>query len=51
MKVVSINNLAIVYLGGGGGGNAYRINVTFMSLNEATNFIKSSAISNRRGVL
>ena len=50
MKVVSINNLAIVYLGGEGG-NAYRINVTFMSLNEATNFIKSSVISNKRGVL
>ena len=49
MKAVSLNNLAIVY----SKGNAYRVIFNFMTLNEASNLIKSSSNlnNNKRGVL
>ena len=45
MKALSINNLAIVYLGG----DAYRINFDFMTLNEANNLMKNSIITSKKG--
>ena len=36
MKAMSMHNLAIVYYGG----NAYRINLVFMTVNEAINKLK-----------
>ena len=47
MKAVSINNLAIAYVGD----KAYRINFAFMSKDEAINLIKNSAIMDKRGIL
>ena len=47
MKAVSINNLAIVYIGD----KVYRINFVFMSRDEAINLIKNAVIINKRGVL
>ena len=47
VKAVSIKDLAIVY----SGGNAYRTNFSFMSLTEATNLIKSSSMTNKKGTL
>ena len=44
MKAVSMNNLAIFYHGG----NAYRINFVFMSLNEAINLMKNSLLINKK---
>ena len=47
MKAVSINNLAIVYVGD----KVYRINFAFMSKGDAINLIKNSVIMDKRGVL
>ena len=47
MKAVSMKNLAIVY----SDGNAYRINFAFMTLTEATNLLKSSSITSKKGTL
>ena len=46
-KAVSMNNLAVVYVGA----NVYRINFAFMSKNDAINLIKNAAIMDKRGVL
>ena len=47
MKAVSLNNLAIVYVGD----KVYRINFAFMSKNDAINLIKNAVIIDKRGVL
>ena len=47
LKVISIKNLAIAYHGG----QAYRINFTSMSKNDAFNLIKNSVIIDKRGTL
>ena len=47
VKAVSINNLAVVYVGS----NAHRINLAFMSKNDAINLIKNAVIIDKRGVL
>ena len=47
MKAVSINNLAIVYIGD----KVYRINFVFMSRDEAINLVKNGVIIDKRGVL
>ena len=47
MKAVSMKNLAAVY----SNGNAYRINFAFMELNGATNLIKNTLITNKKGTL
>ena len=47
MRAVSMKNLAIVY----SGGNAYRINFAFMSLNEATYLLNNSVLDSKKGTL
>ena len=47
MKAVSINNLAIVYVGD----KVYRINFAFMSKDDVINLIKNSVIIDKRRVL
>ena len=47
MKVVSMKNLAIVY----SGGDAYRVNFTFMDLNEAKYLLNNSVIDSKNGTL
>ena len=47
MKTISFNNLAIIYCRG----NAYRVNFTFMSRNDAYNLIKNANIIDKKGVL
>ena len=47
MKAISMHNLAIGY----NNGNAYRINFTFMSKNDALNLIKNAVIINKKGIL
>ena len=47
IKAVSLNNLAIVYVGN----KVYRINFAFMTKDEAINLIKNSVIIDKRGVL
>ena len=47
MIAVSMKDLTIVY----SGGNAYRINFSFMSLSEATSLVKSSCITSKKGTL
>ena len=46
MKATSMQNLAIYH-----GGNAYRVNFVFMTLTEATNLLKSSSITSKKGTL
>ena len=46
MKAVTINNLAVIY----SKGNAYRVNFTFMSVNEVNKLMNNSNLNNR-GVL
>ena len=41
MKAVSMKNLVIIYVGG----NAYRINFTFIDLNEAINLMNNLVIN------
>ena len=47
IKAVSMQNLAIIYHGG----NAYHVNFTFMSKNDAYNLIKNANIIDKKGVL
>ena len=47
IKVISMQNLAIVYRGG----HAYRINFVFTSKNDAFNLIKDSVTIDKRGTL
>ena len=47
MKAISINNLAIVYVGD----KVYRIKFAFMSIDDAINSIKNAVIIDKRGVL
>ena len=47
VKAVSMNNLAVVYVGG----NAYRINFAFMSKSDAVNLIKNAVKMDKRGTL
>ena len=47
MKAMSMQNLAIIYYRG----NAYRVNFTFMSRNDAYNLIKNANIIDEKGVL
>ena len=47
VKVISMKILAVVY----SGGNAYRINFAFMTLNQATYLLSNSVIDNKKGVL
>ena len=47
IKAVSLNNLAIVYVGN----KVYRINFPFMTKDEAINSIKNAVIIDKRGVL
>ena len=47
IKAVSINNLAIVYVGD----KVYRINFAFISKDDTINLIKNSVIIDKRGVL
>ena len=47
MKAVSLNNLAIVYVGD----KVYRINFAFVTKDEAINLIKNALIIDKRGVL
>ena len=46
MKVMTINNLAIIY----STGNAYRVNFAFMTKNDAADLMNSSNLNNK-GVL
>ena len=47
IKAISMQNLAIVYHRG----NAYCVNFTFMSRNDAYNLIKIANIVDKKGVL
>ena len=47
VKAVSMNNLAVVYVGG----NAYRLNFAFLSKSDAVNLIKNAVIMDKRGTL
>ena len=47
MKANSMHNLAVAY----NKGNAYRVNFTFMSRNDAYNLIKNANIIDKKGVL
>ena len=47
IKAISMQSLAIVYHGK----NAYRINFTFISKNDAFNLMKNSNIIDKKGVL
>ena len=47
LKTSSMHNLAIRY----NNGNAYRINFTFMSKNDALNLIKNALIIDKKGIL
>ena len=47
IKAISINNLAIIYVGD----KVYRINFGFMSKDDAINLIKNAVIIDKRGVL
>ena len=47
MKAISFNNLTIIYCRG----NAYRVNFTFMSRNDAYNLMKNAYIIDNKGVL
>ena len=47
MKANSMQNLAVVYIGG----NAYRINFVFMSKTNAVNLMKHAVIMDKRGTL
>ena len=47
VKAVSMNNLAVVYIGG----KSYRINFAFMSKADAVNLIKNAAILDKTGTL
>ena len=59
VKAVSMNNLAVVYVGANEMSranaserdSAYRINFPFISKNDAINLIKNAAIIDKRGVL
>ena len=42
-----MQNIAIIYHGG----NAYRVNIMFLSKNDAFNLIKNSSIIDKKGVL
>ena len=44
MKVVSINNLAVIY----SKGNAHRVNFAFMSVNEVNKLMNNSNLNNKR---
>ena len=44
---MSLNNIAIVYIKG----NAYRINIWYMSKDDATNITNGSNLVDKRGVL
>ena len=46
-KVVSFNNIAIVYIKG----NAYRIHFWYISKNDAINIMSDSKLADKRGVL
>ena len=46
VKAVSMNNLAVVYVG-----DVYRINFAFMKKSDAINLIKNAVIIDKRGVL
>ena len=46
-KVVSFNNIAIVYIKG----NAYRIHFWYISKNDAINIMSDSNLADKRGVL
>ena len=47
MKAISFNNLTIIYCRG----NAYHVNFTFMSRNDAYNLMKNANIIDNKGVL
>ena len=47
MKAISMQNVAIIYHRR----NAYRVNFTFMSRNDAYNLMKNTLIIDKRGVL
>ena len=47
MKSISMKNLAAVYVGV----SAYRINFSFMDLNEAINLMNKSVIDNKKETL
>ena len=47
MKSISMKNLAIVYVGG----SAYRINFSFISLDEAISLMNKSVIDYKKGTL
>ena len=46
-KVVSFNNIAIVYIKG----NAYRIHFWYISKDDAINIMSDSNLADKRGVL
>ena len=47
VKALSMQHLIIIYHNG----HAYRVNVMFMSKNDAFNLIKNSSIIDKKGVL
>ena len=47
MKTMSMKNLGIAYVKG----NAYRINFTFMTYNDAVNLLKDGSITNKKETL